>query len=205
MIKAIFFDFDGVLTTDPNGAFTVVEFLSKHTGVDTEKIWKCYGSVASVDDMMEGRVSHSDIVQKFSECMGKKVSNKDFYNSFLASPKNREMFHLAKSLKGKYKLAVITDNTKERMQVLSKAWHLKRHFDALIVSAEVGSTKGSKHIFEKALKKVGVKAAETVFIDNSPRNLKVPKKMGMQTIFFDDKKNNVKKLMRELKKLGVDF
>ena len=51
-------------------------------------------------------------------------------------------------------------------------------FDAICVSAEVGSGKESEVIFKKALSLLGVKPEEAVFIDNQEKNLIVPVKMA---------------------------
>ena len=42
MIKAIFFDFDGVLTTDKYGALTSSIYFSNLLNIPREKIIKCY-------------------------------------------------------------------------------------------------------------------------------------------------------------------
>ena len=42
MIKAIFFDFDGVLTLDNTGSFTTCFNISKDAGLDLNKTLICY-------------------------------------------------------------------------------------------------------------------------------------------------------------------
>lgn len=42
MIKAIFFDFDGVLTTDPTGSVSITNYLAAKAGISVEHIRKCY-------------------------------------------------------------------------------------------------------------------------------------------------------------------
>ena len=37
MIKAVLFDFDGVLTTDATGSESILNYICKKTGLDIEK------------------------------------------------------------------------------------------------------------------------------------------------------------------------
>jgi hypothetical protein len=60
MIKAIFFDFDGVLTTDPNGKTAIFRNLSeKISQVDAKDIAQCYSKWN--DDHKCGKVNWKDI------------------------------------------------------------------------------------------------------------------------------------------------
>lgn len=89
------------------------------------------------------------------------------------------------------------------MKVLCKKFSLRKRFDCVIVSADVGHEKDHPEIFTVALKSVDVSASESIFIDNSDRNLMIPRRMGMKTILFDDEKNDVGFLNRQLQKLGL--
>lgn len=40
MIKAILFDFDGVLTTDRTGSLSICNYICKKTGIDLELLKK---------------------------------------------------------------------------------------------------------------------------------------------------------------------
>lgn len=48
---------------------------------------------------------------------------------------------------------------------------------------------------------MNVDANECLFIDNQEKNLIIPKKIGMNVIYFDHEKRNYEKLVEEFKNL----
>jgi len=202
MIRAIYFDFDGVLSTDKNGNLTTCGYLAKETGLDYEKVIECYRGNSKI--LKAGGV-HSEMWADFCACLGKDIDISLLKGAFLSSPRNEVMFELAKALKKHYKLGIITDNPKERFDTLIEAWKLNELFDTVVVSANVGSTKKEPAIFEKALVDLNMKADEAVFIDNNKVNLVVSGEMGMHVIYYDDAKNDIEGLKKELERMGVTY
>lgn len=121
-------------------------------------------------------------------------------------PKNDAMFALAKSLKPNYVLGIITDNCRERMDVLTAELELAALFDPIVVSAIEHASKcdGTTRIFDAALDRTGCKAEEALFIDNQERNLVTPAKMGMKTYVHNDAVNDVAALRSALRQCGVE-
>jgi len=206
MIKAIFFDFDGVLTTDPHGSFSTSNYLSKILNMHKEDIINCYKKVFENYNEVNYRTAclkYEDRWDEFCTCLRKEFSINNLFDAFLSTPKNKKMFDLVVKLKKNYKVGIITDNTKERFDTLVEEWNLIDIFDSIILSAEVGSLKKEKLIFEKALDSLSIKAEECIFIDNTQHNLNLSSKMGFKTIYHDDKLNNIEKLKDSLKALSV--
>lgn len=202
MIKTVFFDFDGVLTIDGSGSFTTCTNIQKHIpDVSFDHILKCYR--VNHPKMLLGQTTHATIWKEFSTCVGKELGMKVLDEAFRNTPANAEMMNLAKMLKKSFKLGIITDNSKERLDVLREEMKLPDLFEIIVVSGETGIRKDSEETFVRALELAGCKPEECVFIDNSEDNLIAPKKLGWHTIFHDHKKNDVKFVIDELKKLGV--
>lgn len=197
MIKAIFFDYDGVLTTDKTGSLTTNRYLSTVTGVEYETVRKAFATYNP--DLLVGKVTHTDIWDAVCEAMHCKVDYSVLEDAFQSTPANDAMFALARRLKPAYSLGIITDNKRDRIDSLKKSQGLDVLFNPIIVSAEFGSGKDSSAVFEYALRCVGIRPEESVFIDNNRENLVAPRALGMGTVFHDDKKNDVEKLITTLK------
>ncbi len=61
---------------------------------------------------------------------------------------------------------------------------INHFFDVVLVSDAVGWRKPHAKIFEEALKKLGVKAEETLYVGDSPdEDIKGAKQLGMKTVF----------------------
>ena len=52
-------------------------------------------------------------------------------------------------------------------------------FDAVVISGEVGMRKPEPEIFELALQRIGLPAAECVFIDDIARNIVAAEQVGL--------------------------
>lgn len=202
MIKTVFFDFDGVVTVDGSGSFTTCTNIQKRIpDISFDHILKCYR--VNHPKMLLGQTTHAATWQEFCTCVGKDLDIAILDEAFRNTPANEKMMGLAKKLKKHYKVGMITDNSKERLDVLKEAMKLPDFFEVIIVSGETGIRKDSDETFIKALELAGCKPDECVFIDNSKDNLIAPKKLGWHTIFHDHKKNDVGFVIEELKKLGV--
>lgn len=203
MIKVIFLDFDGVLTTDPSGSYTTCRNIQQHIpDISFEHILQCYRVHHA--QLLLGQTTHAAIWKDLCACLGKNLDIKVLDESFRDTPMNIKMMELAKKLKQHHTLGIITDNSKERIDVLKAEMKLPDMFEIIVVSGETGMRKDSDETFVKALVFAGCKPEECIFIDNNVSNLIAPKKLGWHTIFYDDKKNDVESLMKKLRTMGVN-
>ncbi len=202
MIKAIFFDFDGVLTLNNTGTAQTCKYISENIGVDYNLLINSFKNLKS--DLLLGYKKYSDVLPKINNLIDNKIDNQLLEQAFLSTPKNTKMFDLVKNLRNKgYKTGIITDNPIERFNVLEKKFRLDLIFDSIIISSEVKSLKNQEIIFQAALSSLNLNSSDAVFIDNSKSNLEVPSNMGFKTIFYDDKINDINLLVSELESIGV--
>ena len=196
MIRAIFFDFDGVLTTDNTGSVTTIRYLSEKTGIDQNAMWEAFAPFN--DDLLYGRTSHIEIWPNICRNLGQEIDIDLLSGAFESTPMNQDMLELAQSLKKTCAVGIITDNKKDRIDFLKHHAGLDALFSPIVVSAEYGSGKDGPGIFLHALEHVGMAPHEAIFIDNSKRNLLAAAALGMQTIHFDDRINDIQGLIAAL-------
>ena len=201
MIKAVFFDFDGVLTTDKTGSTTTTRYISQKTGIGLSAVKAAFARHNTA--LTLGNTTHSEIWREVCDDLGQSLSSSLLHEAFESTPLNKEMFTLARALRQAHLVGIITDNKKDRIDYLRRQHNLDALFDPVIVSAEIGSDKGEQKIFLTALRSAGVKACEAVFIDNNKGNLIAPDALGMKTCFHDDEKNDVQVLVKRLQEIGV--
>ncbi len=210
LIKAIFFDFDGVLTTDAKGSLTMSKNLCELVpGLSVQEVLDSYRQ--DIEALNMGQIPMSDVWKRM--CAAFKIpANDDLLREVMRKiPKNDAMFDLARSLFPRYHLGIITDNNRERMEVLTVDMQIDKLFNSIVVSATEHASKrdGTAKIFDVALNRAGCKAEEAIFIDNQEKNLEVPTRMGMKTYWYDDAKNDVSALRAALRdwevEVSVDF
>lgn len=202
MIKAILFDFDGVLTTDATGSQSICNYICKKTGLDMELFKKEYYKYN--DNLLYGKINHENIWDKLCKDLNTKIDINILYESFINTPIDSLMIKFVNKLKQQnYKIGMVTDNKKDRIDEIVKYYDLNKTFDSITVSAEVGSGKDCSEIFVQAIQHLKVNTDECVFIDNQEKNLIIPKSMGMNVIYFDHKKRNYDQLIQEFKYLSI--
>jgi putative hydrolase of the HAD superfamily len=199
LIKAVFFDFDGVLTRDKTGSLTTLRYLSARTGIPYERLQGAFGKYN--EDLNLGKATHAGIWPQVCKALGCRIDPSLLREAFESTPMNAGMLQLARALKPRYSVGIITDNKKDRIDCLKEHAGLAALFDPIVVSAEVGASKASTPIFECALSHLGIAPQQSVFIDNSRANLVAPNALGMNTVYFDDDRNDVGALVETLKRM----
>lgn len=89
----------------------------------------------------------------------------------------------------------------EKFQLCANKYEFAKHFDGLIVSAEVGEIKPFKPIYEILLSKYNLKPEECVFLDDRQENLDTARELGFKTILF----TAAAQAEQKLRALGVTF
>ncbi|MBN2335421.1 HAD-IA family hydrolase [Candidatus Bathyarchaeota archaeon] len=202
MIKAVFFDFDGVLTVEATGATSIVNYVSKETGIEKELFENEYRRFNP--GLLLGKTTHAQIWGDLCAALDHQIPYQVLVDSFLDTELDTRVISLAETMKStRYKIGIITDNKADRMKAISDLHRLDELFDVICVSAALGHTKSGKEIFLEAAGKAGVSPEEAVFIDNSPENLTAPRALGMKVIHFDHDERDHGKLVAQLARLGI--
>lgn len=204
MIRAVFFDFDGVLTLDATGTASIVNYITSKMDIDKEHFNKEYRKFNK--DLLLGITTHDLIWEDLCQALNQEIPKKVLTDSFIHTSLDNQMIALAKGIKSQgYKVGMITDNKADRIKAISDQYNFDKLFDVISVSASVGLSKSGREIFWDAMGKVGVIAEECLFIDNNPQNLVIPKELGMSVIYFDHDKRDYSGLINQLHKEGVKF
>jgi len=204
MIKAILFDFDGVLTTDATGSTSICNYIAKKTGIVLDVFKEEYYKFNN--DLLYGKITHTDMWEQLCRNLNTDINIDVLYDSFINTPIDSKIVALAEQLKEQnYKIGMITDNKKDRIERIVEHYGWDKLFDVVTVSANVGSGKDSQEIFQQSINALNLSADECVFIDNQEKNLIVPRSMGMGVIYFDHVKRDCVGLFERLKDLGISI
>lgn len=194
MIKKIFFDFDGVLTTDKTGSYTNSKYFSQKIGIDAQEL---LSKVKQFDEKIDaGKISIKDVWK--SICKEAEVEFNPIWlqEAIINTPIDERMLEYARYLKNKYSVGIITDNSTERMNIIMEQNKGFNIFDTIIISEDVKCTKKGTKIFEVAIQRANVNAKECIFIDNKQQNVDSAKKAGFIGVYFDDEKRDYDNLFK---------
>jgi HAD superfamily hydrolase (TIGR01509 family) len=93
------------------------------------------------------------------------------------------LIKLITHMKTKYKLGLLSNAGQEEISVIYRDG-IADLFDVICVSYEIGDVKPNSKIFNTCLSKLGVSAAESVFIDDNTENLAGARRLGIKTIHY---------------------
>lgn len=197
MIKLILFDLGGVLFTDGTSKF--IKSISTKYNISLEKVSDIVNGELGLK-YREAQITRNEFWNQLVSKLSLTENIIDLENEWISY---YELFEKTKEiiikLKEKYKLYYLSNNVKERAEKLNEKFDYLKLFDGGVYSHEVKAIKPDPRIYEFALNKAGFSANETVFIDDKESSLEPAKKMGIETILFE----NSDKLEADLIKLGV--
>lgn len=99
-----------------------------------------------------------------------------------------------------YKVVALTNWSAETFPVALERFDFLYWFEGIVVSGTEKMRKPFNEIYELTLNRFNIEAAQSLFIDDNARNIEAAKKMGINTIRF----NNPTQLKSELKSLNIE-
>lgn len=201
--RAVLFDLDGVLTLDKTGSQSILRSMAKHTELPEETLRTAYYRHNRA--LLYGRTTHEKAWPDICREVGQPLPFDLLHTAFAETPMDGAVLRIARDMKAAGCLiGLVTDNKVDRVEAILDCHGLRALFDAVSISAAVGSGKGDRAIFDDALRKLSAAAgaeilpAGCIFVDNSPQNLIIPAEMGMAVHHFDDERRDVMALQAVL-------
>ena len=101
----------------------------------------------------------------------------------------------------RYRVSALTNWSAETFPIALKRFDFLHWFEGIVVSGTEKTRKPFRKIYNITLTRYNLKASNSLFIDDNSRNISAAKKIGIQTIKF----NNPSQLENELKLKGVNL
>ena len=96
-----------------------------------------------------------------------------------------EVWTLAEAVRTRgVRTAILSNGVSEIMDTVQRERGVTDRFDAVVVSYEVGCAKPDAAIFELTLDRLGVAAADALFVDDRLENLEGARRVGLKTLHF---------------------
>lgn len=193
MIKAIIFDFAGVIVSEGYWNWLYKNIL------DIEQKEAHFMDLSRKVD--SNKITTPQLLLELSKASGKTTVQieKEMFGEFVL---NTEILSYIQILHKKYKTGFLSNFPKDWKDKLFDKYKLAKYFDAVVVSTEVnGAIKPEPEIYRIILSRLGVKANEAIFIDDRKSNIDGAVGVGMLGIVF---KSN-EKLKKDLLEFGVSI
>jgi putative hydrolase of the HAD superfamily len=194
-IRAIISDFGGVLTSPLLYSFLA---LQDEIGISPEDFGKSMremtasGAENPLYAMERGEISEEAFLEKLADglepILGHRPHMHRFRELFIGSlSPNEEMIELMRELKAMgLRMAMLTNNVREWEPTWRAMLPVDEIFETVIDSAFVGCRKPEPRIYELTLERIGMSAAECLFIDDIEVNCEGGKAAGMNVVHFQE-------------------
>ena len=196
--KAIGFDYGGVIAGISGPEFN--RRISILLGIEQKTFQDVYFKFNYL--LNNNILSRQEFWKKIAEELGVPEKYNNVIKFIEALPHhelNEQVINLVGRLRiNGYKVGLLSNNDIETANKF-KENGLSEHFDAVVVSAEVGYSKPHFKAFEILTERLGVKAKELIYIDDSEKSLINAEEIGFQPILFSDYES----LLLNLRSLGI--
>lgn len=195
MIRAVLFDFAGVLTSSPWTAMTAagggnLELLIGTYEEDTDHPWH------QVERGELGIAEWAVAVAELGQAQGIEVDFAPLQSMLGDMTVHHSIVERIRTLRTEgYQLALVTNNVREGSAMWRAKVPVDELFDVVVDSSEVGMRKPNPAIFHHTLEQLGgTPAHEAVFLDDSPGNVVGAQRAGLHAILVGDPDDAVAEL-----------
>ncbi len=174
MIKAIFFDFAGVLSKE----YSIVSgyFVPYYKQLTEEVLRERYRKGR------DGELTFEEIIEGIPE---RKVFN------YLEKAKlNKGATEALQELSRHYKLYIASNHLPGFFETEIEHLGIKNYFTDFYISYRLKMHKPLREFFEKMISESKINPKEAIFVDDALTNLETAKAIGMKTIWFNNKNND---------------
>ena len=186
-VKAVFWDFGGVITSSPFEAFDAYEARSGLPAGTIRRINTINSDANAWARFERSEIDRDAFCRAFeaeAQALGHELSGTEVLACLAGAPRPT-MTRALERVSRRYTTACLTNNVRRMPRPPDQEAEIQRImrlFDHVIESSVIGARKPERRFYAAALEAAGVAAAETVFLDDLGVNLKTARAMGMSTI-----------------------
>lgn len=202
-IKAIIFDLGNVLI-DFNHRIAA-EKISRFSDKTPNEIFNLFFDSELTGFFEEGKISPQDFFLKVKEMLNLKLDYAEFvpiYNEiFFLSQKNYRVYNFAKTLRGKYRLALLSNINILHFNYLKKNFPVFDVFHSIITSYEAGSRKPHPLIYQKTLELLEALPENVFYTDDRAELVEKANELGIRGFIF----SSVEQLKKDFLSTGINI
>lgn len=191
-VRVVMFDIGGILEVIPEGGDPTRRFpaldeeWNTRLGLPPGRLTRCFEAVA--EDGAFGRCGYDEWCARFQTSTGMSRDDFDaymaaFWDIYMGSP-NEELIAWFRALRPRYRTAILSNSFVGAREQEEKRYGFTSMVDLAIYSHEERVHKPDPRIYEIAIERLGVPAAEIVFLDDVPANVDAARAAGIRAVLF---------------------
>ena len=202
-IKAVFFDFGGVLYRSPD-MDRWLRWLRLFGVRDMDMLTMMMSSPREsqqVNDIWTGKTPEQEVWDRLAKSWRMHPRVMAFLRKRGYNPRQLDPVIMAylKSLRPHYRTAILTNAASDFRKTFALALSLEGAVDQVIISAEEGLCKPDPQIYHLAAQRLEVRPGEAVFVDDRVENVEGAREAGMTAFLFTSSEETISKVQEALK------
>jgi len=183
MVKAVFFDFGGVIAEE--GFRDGMRAIAISGGIEPEGFFRLADDLIYETGYVVGKNTEENFWSALKERSGIRLDNSTLREEILKRFTIRgEMLKIVSELRAKgIKVYILSDQT-NWLDELDKKEGFYKAFDGIFNSYHMGKGKRDPSVFKDICSGLGIEPKEAIFVDDNLKNIERARKMGLMTIHF---------------------
>ncbi len=197
MIKAVIFDWGGVLIENPTQG--ILRYCREYLGIGDGCMLAAYRKLISY--FQEGKITEEEFWKGVRRRTGAKrqMPASLWFEAFERSyAEKKDVFAVAADLHERgYRTGILSNTEKPARPFMNREPY--RIFDPIVLSWEAGSAKPQPRIFEVLIETLLMDPSEILLIDDVAANIAAARELGLQGLLFTDSQtlhNDLEPLLR---------
>lgn len=189
MIKIIAFDFGDVLMKDTVKAIECKYWNNKVSQANKNKF------LAALHKTDTGKASETALIKAIRQTLAPNLSEQQIRKQIFKSktlPPWKLLLRVAKN----YPIAILTNNSRRGPETFAKLLKMDLRPYKVINSSHIGVRKPHQQFYLKALKKLKIKPAELIFVDDVKANVLAAKKLGIKAVQYRKNMGEIRSFMK---------
>lgn len=201
MIQTVIFDLGRVLV--PFDFQRGYRAMSELCGLEPEEIARRLRQSNLVVDFESGVVDGPGFVQEVSRLLEAELSYDRFCEiwSSVFLPETLIPESMVEAIRKRYRTVLLSNTNPIHFEMLRATYPILRHFDAYVLSHEVGAMKPLPAIYAKAIEEARCPAQECFFTDDIAEYVEGARRAGIDAVQFE----SCEQVSRELRSRGVEW
>lgn len=185
MVKAVIFDFGGVLAEE--GFREGLKAIAEKNRRDLDEFLRVAADLIYETGYVAGAVDETIYLDRLREETGIRESigiiRDEILRRFVIRP---DVVGHVKELRAKGLVTAILSDQTDWLDELNKKGPFFHHFDYVFNPFRIGKGKRDPSVFADVCLKIGLKPAETVFVDDNSDNIKRASEEGLNAVLYTE-------------------
>ncbi len=183
VIRAVLFDFGGVIAEE--GFWKGLRAIGTANGLDPGEFFRTVDALIYEEGYLIGKADEASFWNAVRSKAGIRDTDAELKNEilrrFVIRPEMIASVDLLRSQK--LIVAMLSDQT-DWLDEINRQTDLFQHFDTVFNSYHIHKSKRDASVFRDVCTTLGVKAEETLFVDDNINHIRRAQGQGLQTIHF---------------------